>query len=64
MAKETINWKKMWTKFDAWLDNPDGKSPCRTCGNLEHKFPDWEDQQRKIKQLVNDQVREILKNKM
>lgn len=64
--KKTIDWKKLWDDFNSWMDNPKSKSPCKTCGHTESKWLDreWEEQQVKIQQLINAQVREIVKKKI
>lgn len=61
---ERIDWTKMWNDFDDWIDNERSKtSKCKTCDNINHVEPDWEEQQDKIERLVNAQVQEILKTK-
>lgn len=57
-----IDWKRIWEKFDIQIENRKSKK-CRTCGHTDYNFSDWEDQQRKIQQLVNAQVRELVKKK-
>lgn len=53
-----IDWGRVWTDFDYWMDHPPKEEPCKTCGYAEPSHlcnPDWEDQQEKIEQLVNIQ---------
>jgi hypothetical protein len=54
-----IDWKKVWIKFDEWISTKGKSTRCKTCDHSESNFPDWEEQQRKIQQLVNAQVREL-----
>ncbi len=58
--RKRINWKKIWDDFDMWLDELTDCPGCKTCGNSEHRFPKWEVQQEKIKELVNSQMKEVV----
>lgn len=58
MSKK-INWKEIWSDFDKWIDNH--KRPCcDKCGKINYNHPEWEDQQKKIQQLVNKKIRIVL----
>ena len=46
MTNRTINWKRVWIKFDEWLDKSE-------VSELE-----WCRQYKKIQQLVNKQLKE------
>ena len=62
--RKTIDWKKIWNKLDDWWQNSlRNKMSCKTCGHVKSLEIDWDEQQAKIQQLVNAQVREIVKNK-
>ena len=61
--EKTINWNKIWNDFSDWLCKREDAGQCKHCGSSSGCFPDWEDQQDKIKQLVDIQVREILEKK-
>ena len=61
--RKTIDWKKLKIKFDDWFDGF-RQTKCETCGQINLKdAPEWKDQFKKIQQLVNAQVREIVKKK-
>ena len=47
-AKPVIDWAKLWSDFEDWIESRAYNS-------------EWEDQQKKIKQLVEKQLRERLK---
>ena len=53
---QKINWDLIWNKFDLWFEKSVRESKCETCGRMWPE-PDWEEQKRKIKELVE-------KNKM
>ncbi len=55
--RKTIDWEKIWSKFDDWWQM--SSSGPGNCGMFIH----WDEQQAKIQQLVNDQVREIMEKK-
>ena len=57
-----INWKKLLDDFEVWLAKAADRPRCKSCSNMSHNYPDWEDQQKEIQQLANAQVLE-LKNK-
>lgn len=60
---KTINWKELWNDFENWLTEQEDSPICETCKTCTPCFPSWDDQQEKIKQLVNAQIRKIVKNK-
>lgn len=60
----TIDWKKIWDKYNDWFEDLDRRQKCNTCGHTARNDPEWEDQQEKIKQLIDEQVREIVKKKV
>lgn len=64
MSKQirTIDWKKLWDDFDVWYtdDELKRKIQCKTCSHTNYSQPEWEDQQAKIKQLIDAQVRKIV----
>lgn len=62
--KKTINWKKVWTDFSIWHSSPKPISTCKLCNHPEYPYLGLGDQQVKIQQLVNAQVREIMEKKI
>ncbi len=60
---KSIKWIKLWGDFDEWLCKLEDTEVCKSCGSHEGCFPDWEDQKDKIQELVDAQVREVMKNK-
>lgn len=59
-----INWKRVWGKFDIWFDKHKDKPQCKTCGHTELMELEWEEQQKKIQQLVAAQVRKLGKENL
>jgi len=55
-----INWNKLWGDFDLWIEKKEQSKVCSTCNHRNFDTPGWDEQQTKIKQLVNSQVRELL----
>lgn len=51
-----IDWKKVWRSFNSWTDAAQRPCPCKECGHDKSEMPDWEDQKKKIQQLVNKQI--------
>jgi hypothetical protein len=56
-----IDWKKLWDDFDDWIEEASRNVPrCETCDHriIEEDDPDeWENQQVKIEELINDQLK-------
>lgn len=57
-----INWKKVWKKHQQWFDRETARrqklgSTCSQCGRYNLSlFPDWDEQQAKIQELVEKEV--------
>lgn len=54
-----INWKKVWRDLEKWIQEREASAErCNCCGrrNVMEVFPEWEEQQDKIQELVNQQV--------
>lgn len=62
--KMTIDWKKLWDDFHEWFEKIEEPVLCKTCNHREYNTPDWDEQEAKIKQLVDAQVRKIVKKKI
>ncbi len=58
-TKKEVNWKKIWDDFEDWMDEFD-RSYCEACGHKDSIDPDWENQQEKIKELIDTQVKEFV----
>jgi hypothetical protein len=54
-----INWGEILTEFDNWLSDF-GRESCPTCNKLIKDYPDWVEQQKKIQQLVNKQLKRLI----
>ena len=52
--KKTINWNKLWEKFDEWQEVESRKRQCLTCDS--HDDPEWWEQQEKIMELVDKAI--------
>ncbi len=59
-----INWEKVWDKFDIWFGEQKPAQRCKTCGLKGLEDVEWEEQQKKIQQLISAQVRELVKKKI
>lgn len=51
-----IDWNKVWDNFERWLQSTEDNS-CSLCGQSIKSYPDWGEQQRRIQQIVNRQLR-------
>jgi len=51
-----IDWERVWKGFERWLKNRED-GVCSKCNHMLSDYPDWEEQQKKIQQLVNNQLR-------
>ncbi len=60
----TINWKEFWDKYNDWFEDLSGRPKCNTCGHIVRREPPWPDQQVKLEQLIDKQVREIVEKKI
>lgn len=52
-----IDWKKVWKDFEVWFQDKDKVKHCKHCRTYISKAPSWEQQQKKIQQLVNKQLK-------
>ena len=59
MTRKKISWKKIWDDYDIWVCERADEPKCATCGEVKDQFPTWEQQQEKIKELVNAQLVQI-----
>ena len=56
-----INWEKIWEDFETWMvKKEEANKRCSSCHHKSYDHPEWEEQQDKIKRLVNIQVRELI----
>ena len=52
-----VNWEKLWEDFEEWHTKNDTRT-CKECGQSRRDLmPEWEDQMKKIKRLVDSQIR-------
>ena len=51
-----IDWDKVWNNFEKWMVKREENGLCFDCGHMTD-FPDWEEQQKRIQQIVNRQLR-------
>lgn len=56
-----IDWKKLWNDFDKWYNKKVEPRRCTKCKQNRYNEPEWDEQQHKIKRLVNAQVRKSMK---
>lgn len=59
-SKQMINWGALWGKFYVWLEK-DIEKICSKCGHLEDNEPDWDEQQAKIEELVEQAIQKKAK---
>lgn len=52
-----IAWKKIWEKFEEQMDAAEVKKTCQKCGSRWNDFPEWEDQQTMIQELVETEIK-------
>lgn len=64
MKRKIIDWGKVWFDFNSWICKLENTKACEHCGSRKNCFPDWDDQEAKIQELVDAQVREIIKKKI
>lgn len=50
-----IDWDKVWNNFEKWIQSREDS--CSFCGHSLINYPDWEEQQGRIQQIVNRQLR-------
>lgn len=62
--RQQIDWQKIWAEFDVWLDKKQQPILCKCCDRRKFPDVDWEEQQCKIKRLINAQVREVIAKKL
>lgn len=62
MARK-IDWKRIWIDFEDWLSKLENTGQCEHCGSNKNCFPEWDEQENKIQELADGQVREILEKK-
>lgn len=55
MPRKKIDWEKIWKKFNNWIDRRDAPT-CPKCGCSNYNYPEWDEQQKKIQQLINKQL--------
>lgn len=53
-----VDWKKVWDDFDEWLEKKERPIKCSKCHHHDYNTPEWEEQQTKIKKLVNAQLKD------
>lgn len=51
-----ISWIRVWDNFEKWMIEREDSGYCSKCGHLTD-YPEWEEQQKKIQQLVSRQLR-------
>ncbi len=53
-----MDWKLIWRELEDWVaDCGSERNECSVCGHVKRHFPDWEEQQKKIEQLVKKHLR-------
>jgi hypothetical protein len=52
-----INWKKVWVEWEKWWSKKTKTKTCTLCGHSGIDIPEWEDQQKKIQQIVDKQLK-------
>ena len=52
-----VDWGVVWEKFDRWFNNRDQSKLCPKCRHLSYDEPEWDGQQKKIVQLVENQLK-------
>jgi hypothetical protein len=52
--KKTINWDKLWKKFDKWQETEYNRRRCWACD--AHDTVEWWEQQEKIMELVDKAI--------
>lgn len=52
MAKKALKipWNTVWRRFEKWSKEQEEARECSKCGR--HKYPDWDEQRKKIKEIV------------
>jgi len=55
MSKKKVDWIKLWKAFNSWISKRE-ECPCPKCGASKYRYPEWDEQQKKIQQLVNEQL--------
>ena len=55
--KRYVDWVDVWQKFDRWYETRERK--CPHCGSREDG-PGWDEQQKKIEQIVEKALRGLL----
>jgi hypothetical protein len=50
-----INWHEVWQQFDNWLSPFECR--CVKCNRFLLDYPEWPDQQSKIEQFIEEQLR-------
>lgn len=53
-----IDWKRIWSDFHDWLNELE--IVCEHCGSSDDCYPDWDEQEMKIQELVNAQIQEMI----
>lgn len=50
-------WDTLWEAFDEWYYRESSKDTCSRCGTRIDDAPLWDDQRKKIEELVNRRIR-------
>lgn len=50
-----LDWDKVWEKLDEWIQNHE-RIHCKGCGQIIRNWPEWEEQQEKIKEIVMEML--------
>jgi hypothetical protein len=56
--RKQIDWPLVWEHFDKWIDEKE-EGKCSKCKSILGYMPEWDDQQKKIKELVERQMQYI-----
>lgn len=54
-----LEWDGIWDHFNEWHTKEEEKDKCKTCHTHQGLRGDWPDQQKKIKQLVEKEIRRV-----
>ena len=59
-----VDWDNVWSEFCAWLSKLEDIPNCSTCNGSMGKFPEWDEQEKKIQEIVDAQVSKIIADKI
>ena len=51
-----LDWVKVWEEFDLWYENAVKENRCEKCNNSQTEYPEWEDQKKAIRRMVNKRL--------